>query len=635
MSPLEWLREHGPALALGVSLVLAAAAVATFCARSPAARRRLAGLGLLAAALFLALAAVPLPRLAPVGLRGEAPPPRARDGAAASAPAAPEPTEPAGASEAAVPPRSATAGEPPRRPVGPPAPDAAPAAAPGLPRAAQAVPWASWAARAFALGAALCALRLLLGWLRLRAILRRSRPAPEPLLRAAGLPARIAVRIAGRSVRPFCCGLLRPHIVLPPDLAQPSPLSLMVLRHEAAHLRAGDLRAQAIAALLQPLLFWQPLYWWLAGQLRFASELLADDVAARASVSDYVRCMLTLAERPEPRAAAPVAASVFHRPSEFYRRLQMLLSREGPLSVSQSPLRRCVQTLAAAALAAGCAGWLGVAPARAQEPAGRAEVEQQARELRDEIARLKQQLAELRRELAQQGDGILGTQLTEEELDAVRTGRYGGGLPVDGQGRTFYTVKSGDSLDSIARTVYGSSRHAKKILQANPGLDAQRLRIGSRLYVTGTRRDPLAQDPPARFDSGTVPPGGAAPVPRDPDGEAGAKAATSYATDGAGDRPLSELADLVTRFIELRGQVRIAELRLRKGFADETERSIAAVELETRQQQLHAIQSLLDGELERMQDELTRLRMLHERGYVTAAEVDRLEQRVKFLRSAR
>ena len=45
-------------------------------------------------------------------------------------------------------------------------------------------------------------------------------------------------------------------------------------------------------------------------------------------------------------------------------------------------------------------------------------------------------------------------------------------------GAKSYTVKKGDTMYSIARSVFGDQKRAKDIIAANPGIDANKLKIG-------------------------------------------------------------------------------------------------------------------------------------------------------------
>src|SRR5262249_37394236 len=148
-------------------------------------------------------------------------------------------------------------------------------------------------------------------------------------------------------------GVVAPVIVLPRELAdrQRLPQALAVLGHEAAHLRARDTAVQLLFALLAVPMFCHPLFWWLRARVRFCAEVLADAAAAGGGVHAYVRELLDLAEHAPPLLPQGGIA-IFHRPSDFYRRIQMLLQREGPLSPSPSRARTLAQLAFTCALVA-------------------------------------------------------------------------------------------------------------------------------------------------------------------------------------------------------------------------------------------------------------------------------------------
>ncbi len=103
----------------------------------------------------------------------------------------------------------------------------------------------------------------------------------EALQRSAGV--RIPVRWASspRLSSPAVGGLLRPTVVIPPDLAEgltPNQLS-WVLLHELAHVRRGDLWIVVFQRVIQSVYFFHPAVWaanWIIDQLR---EYACDDAA--------------------------------------------------------------------------------------------------------------------------------------------------------------------------------------------------------------------------------------------------------------------------------------------------------------------------------------------------------------------
>jgi len=62
-----------------------------------------------------------------------------------------------------------------------------------------------------------------------------------------------------------------------------------------------------------------------------------------------------------------------------------------------------------------------------------------------------------------------------------------------------YVIQPGDRLETISRQVYGTSRHWRRILEANPGLDPKRLSIGRRIVIPAPPEHPPdhSQEPEA------------------------------------------------------------------------------------------------------------------------------------------
>jgi LysM repeat protein len=395
-------------------------------------------------------------------------------------------------------------------------------------------------------------------------------------------------------------------------------------------------------------LFWHPLFWWLQHQLRFAGEVLADDHAARGSVGDYVRCMLELAATPTPRVAATFAAPVFHRSSELYRRLQMMLQKERVCTAPTSSWRRFRHSLAAAAIVLTCAATFGVERAVAQEPdTGRA-LAREIADMRATIQALKTELVALQdrnRTLETTAsekaelERILGRQAGPQppraaRQDAVadpltagprppRAAKPDAGVPPAANGSpgrtSTYTVKNGDTLDRIARQFY-TDGDGERLLRLNPGLDPQRLRIGQRLVI----------DPPA--DTAADPTTPTQLQPESADARPAGKTSLRSPTGAA---------DLVTRCIELRGEVEIAEIGLARaaeaqqnGAESPYEVRIAEVKLRTKRDQHKTLESMLRDELESAMRERKAAAALARKGYVSDADVDRLDNLIKLLKRA-
>lgn len=529
MNPAPFLIAHGGSLALGTTLVLAIGLLAMACTRQVILRRRLGGLLTFAVVAYLLAAWLPWPSwraaLAPASA-----PATVRAAAARPVPAPPW-TESAAASLLPPERRAAAWLQQLETELAELQPAAASPSSP--PRSS---PWPAWLAWAWLAGSALVSLRLLHGVWSLRRLLRSSVPAPSPLTTGLMVPASARIRVVAAPVRPFCVGLWRPTVVLPQELCAPERRhqAIAVLRHELAHLQNGDAALQVMLATLSVLLFWHPLFLLLRQQVRFTSELLADDAAARGhGVQAYAHELIELASREHPLVPALGAVSVFHRPSEFYRRIQMLLQREGSLSVSVPFHRRLAHGLGAAALVA-AVGALLPASGRAQDPEPSAAT--QAESLRATIAALQLEIARMRALVESLQQGATDARIDVPVVAEAPTPESGwtdlrppsvGTSPIYVYGRnhliaTPYRIKQGDSIERILR-VHGiaDADGTARMLQLNPGLDLSRLKVGQSVlvpvanppalptpaYVTVPRADvPATPSEPAEAATPVVPP---------------------------------------------------------------------------------------------------------------------------------
>jgi len=634
---VSWLVQHGPTLLLGATVVLLAGSVALLASRSLAQRRRLGVLTALGTSLYLVLGAVPLPRLGwSESGANESP---LVDTVRASLPPCVDPELRAAALERALaelhvdaaPPSPSTPPSAAAEPnVAEPAPaepaDAQPAAA--QPAAAEpAFSWSALLASTWLLGALFFLVRHLVGTARLRRLLAACAEAAPTAVPGFTIPRGTRLLLSPHRVRPFCTGIVRPVIVLPDELMQPDRLAeaRAVLAHEASHLRAGDGRVAALLAWLAIPLFCHPLYWWLCREVRFCNELLADDDAAGPDRNSYARALLDLAEHDQPALAASGTVAVFHHPSEFYRRIQMLLQRRGSLSSRTSRLCRATSALAALCFVGTVAGVLGT-PAVAQEPGDRARKEA---ELRETIAALRAEIRDLRALLqTKQEPGASGVQPPDSTSDMFGRDAKTRPQPKDPEsvnrliramrgnrpelgGNRFYDVEKGDTLERIALRQLGNESLQDEVRRLNPGVDWDELKVGERLLLPNFNSDIAAarrwlgqhQDQPADNSQplfGSVP-----TLDRLLGDEARSRNwAQRPGTPGDGPSPANATGDLATRYLDLQAEIEIAEAvaaeskqLAEKGLASTLDAKKAAVNLRTLQKKFGIVRRLLDGEI--------------------------------------
>ncbi|MEM9799317.1 MAG: M56 family metallopeptidase [Planctomycetota bacterium] len=195
----------------------------------------------------------------------------------------------------------------------------------------------------FVLGAGLIALRLLVGAFLLARLVRRA----DPL---ASLVDERGVRIisSGHARRPFCAGTRRFGVIVVPRTLTNDEWTderEAVIAHERAHLVAGHGRARLMAALVAPLLFWNPLYWLLVTRMRADAELCADDAAARVlGKPRYARALLNLVERLPAQPMQPLLPVIgaLAPARTLFERLESLMSRPHSLDLTPPARSRAV-----------------------------------------------------------------------------------------------------------------------------------------------------------------------------------------------------------------------------------------------------------------------------------------------------
>lgn len=262
-----------------------------------------------------------------------------------------------------------------------------PAAAPPRPPLEAARPgvdwqrWAPYAAMAYALGVCLFLARLMLGLLGAKRLRRRSEPVTDSHLletvarHAKALRMRVApaIAFAERVAVPTVVGVVRPMVLLPAAFAAgltPEQVE-MVLLHELAHVRRHDALINLMQRLVESVLFYHPVVWYVSRQIRIEREHCCDDLvlATGGDPATYARSLVHLAEAAAPLPSRAVAAlSAAGKPSELRLRIERMLHRPGhlPLRVPRAGLVLTLLVIGAAA-AVMISG--GEAAVDAQEPA--------------------------------------------------------------------------------------------------------------------------------------------------------------------------------------------------------------------------------------------------------------------------
>lgn len=201
--------------------------------------------------------------------------------------------------------------------------------------------WALWIA-----GAAVVLFRLAAGVLTLRWILRHAREVTDPRWHA--LLGRVAEQLDLRAPvqllesphanMPMALGFWRPIVVLPMESdSWSAELREVVLLHELAHVRRGDVRANLVGQLACALYWFHPLVWTAARRLRIEAERACDDLVlgAGAPASAYAGHLLTMVQASASNSAPAFAVPMAQRSAFEGRVLAILDPRQARHGVTR------------------------------------------------------------------------------------------------------------------------------------------------------------------------------------------------------------------------------------------------------------------------------------------------------------
>ena len=112
-----------------------------------------------------------------------------------------------------------------------------------------------------------------------------------------GMSIRVSLRLTNDAATPLAVGWWRPMVLLPAALTMqmPAPLLEALIAHELAHIRRHDYLINLLQRVVEALLFYHPVVWWLSRRIRIERELIADALAADA-LGERRRLALALSE---------------------------------------------------------------------------------------------------------------------------------------------------------------------------------------------------------------------------------------------------------------------------------------------------------------------------------------------------
>lgn len=227
-------------------------------------------------------------------------------------------------------------------------------------------PWRQALVAGWLAGVLLMAVRLAAGLLCVARWRRQSVPAPaawqarlDDFARGMALPRPVALRLlpagVAASVGPFTVGWWRPVVLMPAALLTglPAPLLEALLVHELAHVRRWDYLANLLQRVVEALLFFHPVVWWLSRRLRAERELVADALAAQQlpSARPLALALQALAEMPSESASRPEPSlAIAAAGGDLLQRVRALMQRPAPARSPSSQLLSALLLLGLLAL---------------------------------------------------------------------------------------------------------------------------------------------------------------------------------------------------------------------------------------------------------------------------------------------
>jgi beta-lactamase regulating signal transducer with metallopeptidase domain len=217
--------------------------------------------------------------------------------------------------------------------------------------------------------------RIVHGYLRLRGVLQRARPASADLavrfeqrLRDSRTSRAPQLLVSDEVISPLAAGFLQPVVILPQTLLAEiaEPELDYVLLHELAHVARRDDWTNLLGRLASAILVFHPVAVWVLRRIQREREIACDDwvVASTGSAVHYAFTLGHLAEFCSARRRELLATEMAHRSSNISERIEILLRPRRHFSTGASLPRVsfcAVAGLALLGLSVRMPGWIAFA----------------------------------------------------------------------------------------------------------------------------------------------------------------------------------------------------------------------------------------------------------------------------------
>jgi TonB family protein len=223
--------------------------------------------------------------------------------------------------------------------------------------------WRPWVVGLWATGSATGLLQMLWAAALLSRVRRTAHVfddlnATLPLCDALGIDHPVAILETARGAMPMTCGVFRPTVLLPAGAREWTAERLrVVLLHELAHVRRGDVATHLLARTALSLYWWNPLAWIAWRRFVREREHATDDLVLSAGerASDYAGHLLDVARSLQAETVTAWAALAMARRSQLEGRLLAILDSHvdrRPAGRKAAAIAVLAATVAAASFAA-------------------------------------------------------------------------------------------------------------------------------------------------------------------------------------------------------------------------------------------------------------------------------------------
>jgi len=156
--------------------------------------------------------------------------------------------------------------------------------------------------------------------------------------RCIGIRGKVGLKVSANATSPAVCGLFRPVILVPENLGPSLGAGglRVVLIHELAHIKRGDLWVNLVQTALQIIYFYNPLLWLANAMIRRVREQAVDEtvqVAMGEKARQYPETLVNVAKLAFKRPALSLRLiGVVESKSALKGRVRHMLSRPIPKS---------------------------------------------------------------------------------------------------------------------------------------------------------------------------------------------------------------------------------------------------------------------------------------------------------------